>query len=314
MKNTLQKVLWASLLLAFTFTACKKQDVIETTPPQQERMLGAIADKPEITEKLPVVVSPLFLRNNYEMVMKGKPAPKNTTTTTTTTTDSSVTVIQQPTTVPASYFLAMPAVQNQGQEGSCVAFASMYVRSKEWNNKTGATSFSYGSNIFSPEFIYNQIKVGDCSQGSSPYTALQLLQSKGVCTWSSMPYYDNNGCALQPTSTQLSEAANYRISSFATVMAGDQSGIKSLLLKNKPLMMTANVDQGFYNAGPSFIWSGPTGSVLGGHAITVCGFDDAKKAYRIINSWGTLWGDAGYTWISYNYFPLVVTSLYVMNN
>lgn len=38
------------------------------------------------------------------------------------------------------------------------------------------------------------------------------------------------------------------------------------------------------------------------HAMLVVGFDDDKKAIRIINSWGTNWGDHGFGWISYGYF------------
>jgi hypothetical protein len=39
-----------------------------------------------------------------------------------------------------------------------------------------------------------------------------------------------------------------------------------------------------------------------GHAICVVGYDDAKRAFRVINSWGTLWGDMGYAWVDYDQF------------
>jgi len=35
------------------------------------------------------------------------------------------------------------------------------------------------------------------------------------------------------------------------------------------------------------------------HAITLIGWDDARQAWRIKNSWGTGWGEAGYMWIAY---------------
>jgi C1A family cysteine protease len=53
--------------------------------------------------------------------------------------------------------------------------------------------------------------------------------------------------------------------------------------------------------------------VVGGHAVVVVGYDDAKKiqntgggpkttgAFRIRNSWGKSWGDAGYGWLPYEY-------------
>jgi len=36
------------------------------------------------------------------------------------------------------------------------------------------------------------------------------------------------------------------------------------------------------------------------HAITLVGWDDAKGAWLIKNSWNTWWGESGYMWISYN--------------
>lgn len=36
------------------------------------------------------------------------------------------------------------------------------------------------------------------------------------------------------------------------------------------------------------------------HAVTLVGWDDSKQAWRIKNSWGKAWGEAGYMWITYN--------------
>jgi C1A family cysteine protease len=36
------------------------------------------------------------------------------------------------------------------------------------------------------------------------------------------------------------------------------------------------------------------------HAITLVGWDDARGAWLIKNSWNTWWGESGYMWISYN--------------
>jgi cathepsin L len=35
------------------------------------------------------------------------------------------------------------------------------------------------------------------------------------------------------------------------------------------------------------------------HAIILCGWDDAKGAWLLKNSWGTGWGENGYMWIPY---------------
>jgi C1A family cysteine protease len=65
------------------------------------------------------------------------------------------------------------------------------------------------------------------------------------------------------------------------------------------------VDSYFYNAGPGFIWKSYSPTLLGQHAVAICGYDDAKHAYKVVNSWGTGWGDAGYSWIDYDFLPTV---------
>jgi C1A family cysteine protease len=41
--------------------------------------------------------------------------------------------------------------------------------------------------------------------------------------------------------------------------------------------------------------------VLGGHAVLVVGYDDASERFRVRNSWGTGWGQAGYFTMPYAY-------------
>src|SRR5262249_55515703 len=35
------------------------------------------------------------------------------------------------------------------------------------------------------------------------------------------------------------------------------------------------------------------------HAMCVVGYDDDKKAYLLMNSWGKGWGENGFCWVSY---------------
>ncbi|MCL2102000.1 MAG: hypothetical protein FWH22_09850, partial [Fibromonadales bacterium] len=38
------------------------------------------------------------------------------------------------------------------------------------------------------------------------------------------------------------------------------------------------------------------------HAMVLVGYDDSKNAFRVLNSWGTSWGDRGSIWIDYDFF------------
>jgi C1A family cysteine protease len=226
------------------------------------------------------------------------------------------TVVNPPTTtIPASFSLVTPPVGYQGGEGSCVAFAVGYgARSIEEYYKSGAASYSYSSNSFSPEFLYNQTKFGDCGSGTSVTTVLDFIKNNGVCTWSSMPYSYTNGCSLMPTSSQLAEAGNYKIASYSWIYASDMTTIKSELMKNHAVIASLVPDDSFVNAGPGFIWKSYTANKTAGHVVIICGYDDAKNAYKIMNSWGTSWGDSGYSWIDYNFFPNTGSGVcYVIN-
>ncbi len=224
------------------------------------------------------------------------------------------TVITVPTTLPSTVQLVMPPVQSQGSEGSCVAFAVGYAaRSAEQYYRSGATSYSYSSNIFSPEFLFNQIKTDAYCTSSSLLTAFDYLRYLGICTWQSMPYSSSNGCSLMPTSTQNTEAANFKIASYSGINSADITTIKTKLAANHPLLITFAYDQNFANATPGFIWKSYGSNIYQQHAVAICGYDDAKHAVKIMNSWGTAWGESGFTWIDYDFLPSLNASVYVMN-
>jgi hypothetical protein len=200
--------------------------------------------------------------------------------------------------------LTMPPVGNQGAEGSCVAFAVGYAAwSAEKYYRSGATAYSNSTNIFSPEFLYNQIKFStDCNSGTAMQTALDFIKTNGICTYQTMPYSSSNGCSTLPTSTQSSEAASHKLMSYAKMYTSDKVAIKSMISQNHPVIITVIADNSFISAKPGFIWKTFSGSGSLAHSIVICGYDDAKNAYLVMNSWGTGWGDAGYSWIDYDFF------------
>lgn len=230
-----------------------------------------------------------------------KDAAGNQTTSSVTVTINTV-VIEPPST--SGVRLTMPPVGNQGAEGSCVAFAVGYAAwSAEKYYRSGATTYSNSTNIFSPEFLYNQIKFStDCNSGAAMQTALDFIKLNGICTYQSMPYSSSNGCSVLPNSTQSLEALGHKLVSYAKMYTTDKSAIKSMISQNHPVIITILADNSFISAKPGFIWKSYSGSGSLAHSIVICGYDDAKNAYLVMNSWGTGWGDAGYSWIDYDFF------------
>jgi len=214
--------------------------------------------------------------------------------------------------------LTMPAVGQQGGEGSCVAFAVGYAtRSAEQFYRTNAGSYNNTTNVFSPEFLYNQVKASsDCGSGTSILKALDFIVANGICTFQSMPYSYTNGCSLMPTGAQLAEGLNYKISGYSKVINTDRSAIKTMIQQKHPLIIMILADYSFQNATAGFIWKTYSGSGNLPHSIAICGYDDSKNAYKVMNSWGTAWGDAGYSWIDYGFFETggrISTYCYAMN-
>jgi hypothetical protein len=224
------------------------------------------------------------------------------------------TIVDPPPTLPSSVQLLMPQVRDQGGEGSCVAFAVGYAaRSCEKYYSSGAGTYSESTNILSPEYLFNKTKTDAYCSSSSLIWVLEFLKTNGICTWQSMPYSSSNGCSTMPTAAQTTEAANFRISSYSQISTADITAIKTQLFNKHPLLITFTTDSYFSNATPGFIWSSYSSTLYAGHAVTICGYDDSKHAVKIINSWGTGWGENGYTWIDYGFLPSLNPSVYSMN-
>jgi hypothetical protein len=252
---------------------------------------------------------------NHSLSAKATDAAGNTNTSTITVAKNTTITTLPSTTLPASYSLVMPPVANQGSEGSCVSFAIGYAtRSAEQYYQSKATSYSYSTNIFSPEFLYNQTKIGDCGSGTSIIKNLEFIKNNGICTWQSMPYSSTNGCSLLPTASQTNEALNFKIPTYSAVYKSDITAIKTLLANNHPLVIMVILDGSFPMAGPGFIWKAYSGAGGFSHALSICGYDDSKHAFKVMSSWGTNWGDAGFSWIDYDFLAQTGDAgAYVMN-
>ncbi len=213
----------------------------------------------------------------------------------------------------------LPPVNSQGAQGSCTAWAvGYYFKSYQENkeaNRTDASLRGNADNICSPAFIYNLIHVeGD--NGSYFDDAFYVLNTLGCCSLSVMPY-DESDYTTWPSKQAFIDAMKRKTltptngyNEYYIVLNtdADLDSVKQLLLNGKVVVFGISVYDNYYNISDYnniYALADKTGTNNGGHAQCIVGFDDTIQtpdgvgAFRVVNSWGTGWGDNGFYWISY---------------
>ncbi|MFZ4548924.1 MAG: hypothetical protein ACOYN4_15855, partial [Bacteroidales bacterium] len=113
-----------------------------------------------------------------------------------------------------------PTPGDQGNHGTCVAFANgysiatlLYAKAHNITDKSVIDKY-----IFSPAFLYELIKDptdGDCQFGSDPIQALVMLIDTGNALIKTVPYY----CGVSISDQAIKEAENYKISDASLLFA-----------------------------------------------------------------------------------------------
>ena len=217
---------------------------------------------------------------------------------------------------PSKYSLKQhcPTVINQGQIGSCIgwatgygAFTIMKAQEEGWTDEQKITE-----NAFSAMYIYNQVKLGDCKQGSLFSASLKLLQSEGDCLSKDFDY-PMNDCNRIPESKHklAAEKAEYEVQDYFTLFKSVDKGnvkkdkVKVSISENKPVIIGMLIRENFKNlTKEDKYWNPEAGNKTsaGGHAMVIVGYNDDKNAFEVMNSWGKEWGNDGYFWLKYDDF------------
>jgi len=204
-----------------------------------------------------------------------------------------------------------PKPGNQGQQGSCTAWATAYAaRTYHEALRQGAPPKD-SKQSFSPAFIYNQIKSSGCNQGSAISDALNLLKNKGVPRLTDFPY-DPQNCSRIPDASVVSEAASFKIDDWKTVDKDNLDSIKGQIFSGTPVIFALETSASFDNLHKGQIYNDLTSKRSLPHAMVLVGYSEPKQAFKFINSWGNDWGDNGYGWISYDAFRKWVQNTFVM--
>jgi len=186
-------------------------------------------------------------------------------------------------------------ILDQGDCGSCVAFAVTATFESQLNIAADDPSSPFE---LSPQYLF-ACGGGACGYGWTPASAARFLKSNGMPDNACMPYTsgaagEDAKCksACSDLRARVMKPTDY------TSPSSSITAVKTALLKG-PLVTTMTVydDFMFYVSG---VYKHVTGPALGGHAVSIVGWNDEHQAWIVRNSWGAGWGMQGFFEVAYS--------------
>ncbi|MBO4805128.1 MAG: C1 family peptidase [Paludibacteraceae bacterium] len=212
-----------------------------------------------------------------------------------------------------------PPIGDQGQYGTCVAWATGYAMKTSLNakqNNWSSSQLASASNQTSPIDLWHLIdrnsKNSGCN-GSNFEPAMDAIKKNGVASMSSVPFTGKSMKCDNVTGTGNSsnKLGEYKVIAYNSEMGGGKaygmtvSNFKYWLNQGYPVLIGAELGENFMKWNSSSVITSDTKGYQGQHAyhaLVVVGYSDSKQAFRIRNSWDTSWGDDGSIWVGYSHF------------
>ena len=232
------------------------------------------------------------------------------------------TTIPTPGLYPVSFKIKIPPVIDQSGEGSCCAMtATYYCGSAHMYKQLNSTTYSYYTNILSPEYVYDRTtrhNIGDnCLYGSNPLLNWQFMYDTGNVLFSNLPYNALNGCDPSVSTPYDNIASSRKTPLYFRCISSDINSVKSAIYGGRAGTTIFALDNLVANAGPGFVWDSHPSSTSP-HCMTVIGWDDrigTNGAFLLVNSWGTNWANNGFAYCTYENFVNVCSYyLYFLND
>ncbi len=202
-----------------------------------------------------------------------------------------------------------PTPGYQGAYSTCAGWACAYSARTILNAiKNKYINPLIDRNAFSPSFIYNQIrKDSTCNNGVSLKDALELMKVQGVLFLNDFSYE----CERQIESQDKYRAGQNKILEYKEIFNRYSTNkilvTKKSIIEYRPVVVAMNIPRSFERCFD--VWEPAKEDInleTNGHALVIISYDDTLYggAFEIINSWGTDWGNGGYTWITYKDFEI----------
>ncbi len=190
-------------------------------------------------------------------------------------------------------------IADQGELGSCTAFA------------VGNGAREYIARVrgekavpLSPLFLYYETRklrnTVEQDSGATITDTMKAIANAGIAPEAAWPYEVG-------VFTQKPPQAAYKAAQPWKLTTGQQlaglEDIKKVVARKQPVVLGMVMYKSFRDVGPDGMLPMPQNGdiMISGHAVTVVGYDNKKKALIVRNSMGTAWGDKGYFYMPYAY-------------
>jgi hypothetical protein len=190
----------------------------------------------------------------------------------------------------------MPDPWDQGQEGSCAGHMAAAIMVESYR-KAG----QHLPERFAPAYVYYRGRAVEGWQsqdnGSYPRDDLQSMVDAGICFERFMPYQPGQ-YAQAPSAQADADATLHKLGRYEA-LPNWQTCVQALA-DARFIGVGMPWYQEWYTPAPGGLLDRPTSAQpVGGHAPGFCGYKSfaGRLYFRLHNSWGTGWADAGHAWL-----------------
>jgi len=193
----------------------------------------------------------------------------------------------------------LPTIYDQKDNGDCVANSICYVILQQTNNRFQPSRlFNYAlSRIMDRTPLNKDI-------GTTIQSATKALKNYGCCSETVFPYAID--VFTFPTLQAFQGTKQFTNLKIIPIQQNLDSLKNALQTLNTPIIFAILVFPSFFNDQVSKTGLVPMPNMkkektLGGHCMTIVGFNDTNSTCICANSWGVSWGLKGYCLLPYAY-------------